>query len=79
MGSKESELTANLSVIVAGVPEMGGGPAGGGMLSLPESHRGITFCISCHTVIQDPVFPTSHLEYTDNDCANCHTFQEVEE
>jgi len=77
----ESEMAANQNVIVAALPLMSVSDSTedgeSGSATLPASHAGVNFCISCHTVIPEPVFPASHASYTDKDCFNCHQPPEV--
>jgi hypothetical protein len=81
----ESELVANQGVIVPGAPPIGGGfpdqgeEEGGeegsgvpGIPAQPANHTGLTICMACHTVIDEPELPESHAEFTDETCSSCH-------
>ena len=76
----EAELAANQGVIVERPPSMGGTGddddsgtvAGSPFPPVPENHYGITICFACHEVIPEPAWPSSHVDYSDNQCFECH-------
>jgi thiosulfate/3-mercaptopyruvate sulfurtransferase len=80
----ESELTANMPVIVDQVPALGGGggegedgAAASPFPPQPANHYGLTVCLACHTIISEPVLPPTHAEFEDSGCSTCHQVPEV--
>ncbi|MEW5870553.1 MAG: hypothetical protein AB1894_14865 [Chloroflexota bacterium] len=69
----ESELAANLAVIVQALPGQGGSGGGQGLApALPANHAGTQYCVVCHIALSDPAYPASHTTYEDTLCTNCH-------